>query len=148
MRIGKRSPISTIGLSLMTFAVCFAQEPTLRLFDVSSDPDFRSYKEVVTAFARKHRPRAENTFCVLGFRTGDNMKAAWVVWQQGNRIILWEGGELDSSRRKIDLKSDVVATEEALHGSTYLVTQAWVADIKSACDRSGVRVQVHRKIRR
>jgi hypothetical protein len=52
-----------------------------------------------------------------------------------------EGG-LDASRLKIDLRSDVVPSDSDLHGSTYLVTSAWVEKITSACERSGVKVHV------
>jgi hypothetical protein len=95
-------------------------------------------------FARKHRPGAENDFCVEGYTTTDNLKSAWVIWRQGKQIILWEGqkGGLDASRLKIDLRSDVVPSDSDLHGSTYLVTSAWVEKITSACERSGVKVHV------
>jgi hypothetical protein len=146
MQAVKRTLISIIPLSLITLALGFAQEPSLKPFDVASDADFRNYEQVVTAYAHKHRSKADNTFCLLGFRAGDNSKSAWIIWKEGRQIILWEGGpDLDSSRRKISLKSDVVATEKDLHGSTYLVTQAWVSDITSTCDRSGAKVRVPKK---
>jgi hypothetical protein len=148
MRAAKRWLSSIIRLSLVTLAVAFAQEPSqLKLFGLTSDADFRNYKQVVTAYARKHRPYAENTFCVLGFQSDDNLKGAWVIWPEGKQIVLWEGGELDSSRRKLDLKTDVVATEEDLHGSTYRVTQAWVKEVTALCGRSGVTVRVPKKVK-
>lgn len=146
MQAGNRRLISIIPLSLVAFVLGVAQGPGLKPFDITSDADFRDYKQVVTKYAHKHRSKAENTFCVLGFRTGDNSKSAWIIWKEGKQIILWEGSpDLDSSRRKINLKSDVVAAEKDLHGSTYLVTQAWVSDISSTCDRSGVKVRVPKK---
>jgi hypothetical protein len=113
-------------------------------FDLASDPDFRNYRQVVTVFARKHRPGAANDFCIEGYTTSDNLKSAWVIWRQGEQIILWEGQKdgLDASRAKIDLRSDVVPTDVDLHGSTYLVTKAWVEKITSTCDRFGVKVHV------
>lgn len=148
MQAGKCLLISLLLLSLMTFTVTFAQELGLKLFDVVSDADFQNYEQVITDYARKYQPKKENTFCVFGFWSDDNVKGAWIVWQEGKQIILWEGGEeLDSSRRKINLKSDVVATENELHGSTYLVTQAWVGNITDTCDRSGVKVRVPKKVK-
>jgi hypothetical protein len=142
MQAWNRRLISIIPLSLVAFVLGVAQGPGLKPFDITSDADFRDYEQVVTKYAHKHRSKAENTFCVLGFRTGDYSKSAWIIWKEGKQIILWEGSpDLDSSRRKINLKSDVVAAEKDLHGSTYLVTQAWVSDIISTCDRSGVKFE-------
>jgi hypothetical protein len=120
------------------------EEPDFKVFDLAADPDFRDHKQVITEFARKHRPGAENDFCVVGYLTPDNLKSAWVIWRQGAQVILWEGGSagLDSSRRKINLRSDVVRTENDLHGSTYLVTKAWVQKVTTTCDRSGVKVHI------
>ena len=148
MHTGTRWLSSIILIGLVTFAVGFAQEPRLKPFDLTSDTDFRNYEHVVTGYARQHRPKAENTFCVLGFLTDDNLKSAWIIWPEGNQIVLWEGGgELDSSRRKINLKSDVVVTEKDLHGSTYLVTRAWVRNITDTCDRSGAKVRVPKTVK-
>jgi hypothetical protein len=139
------SSIALLGLATFTM-MAFAQDLDVNSFDVTTDPDFQNYRQVLTTFAAKHRPNAENTFCVLGLLSRDNTKGAWVFWREGNRIIFWEGSpDLDSSRRKLNLKSDVVATVDDLHGSTYRVTQSWVADMTNICDRSGVKVQVPKK---
>jgi hypothetical protein len=148
MQRSKRCLRCLTVIGLVTFSVAFAQEPAINQFDLRSDADFRNYENVVTGYARQHRPNGENTFCVLGFRTDDNAKGAWIIWQEGDQIILWEGGgEIDSSRRKINLKSDVVPTEKDLHGSTYLVTQAWVKNIADSCDRSGLKVRVPKTLK-
>ena len=111
-------------------------------FKLTSDPNFKNYKQVLMRFAHKHRPHRENTFCVVGISSAEG-KSAWVFWQQGGEIILWEGADtLDSSRRVIHLKSDVVPSEADLHGSTYLVTKSWVAQLSETCSRSGVQVRI------
>ncbi len=116
-----------------------------RAFDFGTDPAFRDYKHVLTQLAHKHRPQAENDFCISGFYTRDNLKSAWVIWRQGRQMILWEGQpDLDDSRRDLHLASDVVPTEDDLHGSTYRVTKAWVEKITAACEQSGVKVHVPR----
>jgi hypothetical protein len=120
------------------------QSPDAKMFNVASDPDFKNYQQVVTRFAKKHRPKAENNFCIIGSST-DNVKNAWVLWREGSQIILWEGGsDLDLSRRIIHLKSDVVPTEGDLHGSTYLVTKSWVDDLSRSCSRLGVKVHTRK----
>jgi len=138
-----RKLLVILPIGLLTFAPGFGQVPDLKPFDIKSDAGFRNYDQVISNYAHEHRPAEENNFCVLGFRTNDNLKSAWIIWHEGRQIILWEGGpDLDSSRRKINLKSDVVATERDLHGSTYLVTQSWVRRVTNGCDRSGVKVIV------
>ncbi len=118
-----------------------APAPVEKTFDIASDPDFGKFNRVVTRFAAKHRPGKENNFCILGFSV-EGTKSAWVVWREGGQILLWDGGDdLDRSRRVIHLKSDVVATEEDLHGSTYRVTKSWVDGLTRSCESPGVKVR-------
>jgi hypothetical protein len=136
----------SIGFPSALAAQTTSPEGELKVFDVSTAPDFQDYKRVLTNYARKHNPKSGNDFCVVGYLTSDDLKSAWVIWQQKRKIILWEGqNDLDLSRRRLDLKSDVVPTENDLHGSTYLVTKAWVKKITDACERSGTQVHVPRK---
>lgn len=124
-----------------------SQQAEVNVFDVAADPEFKNYKTVVSRFAAKHRPNAVNNFCVIGM-SADHTKNAWVLWREGKQIILWEGGgDLDLSRRIIHLPADVVPTESDLHGSTYLVTQSWVAALTTQCDHSGVKVRVGRMVK-
>ena len=115
-----------------------------KTFSVASDPGFSDYRHVTEVFARTHRPRAVNDFCIVGQKAADDTKSAWVIWKQGQEILLWDGNgnDLDSSQRIIRLKKDVVRTENDLHGSTHLVTRAWVEALSSMCDKSGAKVQI------
>jgi hypothetical protein len=135
--------ISAVALPAL-FVATLADAPDVKVFDVASDPNFNNYKQVVTQFAHKKRPKAANDFCVLGYIAGDDTRSAWVIWHQGGEIILWGGNnaDLDSSPRTLNLKSDVVPSESDLHGSTYLVTKAWVENVTATCDRSGEKVHV------
>jgi hypothetical protein len=138
-------PIATAHPLLL--AQTAAPEGDGRAFDLASDPAFRDYKHVLTEFAHKHRPKAENDFCISAFYTRDDRKSAWVIWRQGRQMILWEGQpDLDDSRRDLHLASDVVPTEDDLHGSTYRVTKAWVERMTAACEQSGVKVHVPRAL--
>jgi hypothetical protein len=122
------------------------QGAELKIFDLATAPDFQDYKRVLTGYAHEHNPKSGSDFCVVGYLTADGLKSAWVIWQQKRKIILWEGqNDLDLSRRKLDLKSDVVPTENDLHGSSYLVTKAWVEQITDVCERSGTQVHISRK---
>lgn len=86
-------------------------------------------------------------FCVVGTISEDGAKTAWVHWREGNMLILWEPGDeyqLARSRRKLDLATDVAATEGELNGSTYIVTRTWVNAITSACQRTGAHYLVEK----
>jgi hypothetical protein len=117
---------------------------SFNVFDVASDPQFASYKAAVKRYAWQQRPNYPNDFCVLGYKTRDELKNAFVVWRQGRQIIVWFGGDqaLSASQRILRLNKDVVPTESDLHGSTYLVTKAWVNEVTTTCDRSGIVVHV------
>lgn len=99
-------------------------------------------------------------FCVVGYRPAtvakpagaarstaqtNEVEFAWVYWRERNALILWEptthfeDSEPIYSRRVIDLEQDVVATEEEVGGSTYLVTRRWVDGVLSDCSRYGTQ---------
>lgn len=113
-------------------------------FDLSSDPHFASYEAVVREYVRRSGIKRASDVCVVGFVHADQSRSAWVVWLEGDRIVLWEEGDggLDRSRRTLDLTADVVATEDDVHGSTYLVTRVWVSDLTATCARAGRAVHV------
>lgn len=46
------------------------------------------------------------------------------------------------SKRILDLTRDVVATEAAVNGSTYLVTKAWVKEQQKKCAEFGTEVRI------
>ena len=109
-------------------------------FDFASDPDFKDYQRVVRRFGQQHRPQAPNHFCLIG-APQVKVRNVWVLWREGAEIILWQGGDdLNRSQRVTHLKSDVVPTENDLHGSTYLVTKSWVDQLFQRCDRFGIKI--------
>ncbi len=146
----------SICIGLLLIAIAFgvtgtatAQIATLQdhqsaKFDVRSEPSFRSYETVLRQLVQSHPLAAPNDFCILGQIADDNTKYAWVLWRQGRQVILWDGDgrDLKDARRKINLRTDVVATEGDLHGSTYLVTKRWVDALAWSCARDGVRVRI------
>lgn len=90
-------------------------------------------------------------FCIIGYN-GAEGRTAFVHWREGNRMIAWAGAEdpdyfadsIKSSRRDLDLATDVVATEADIAGSTYLVTRAWVARVQADCAAKGARYTISR----
>ena len=130
------------GLALWTRA-SGAEDSVLVTFDLASDPHFVNYKGVVESFARSKKIHGPAEFCVVGYLAGDT-KLAWVIWQKGHQIILWDGGHapLALSRRTIDLRKDVVKTQSEVGTSTYLMTQSWIDSLVSACNQFGKVVRL------
>jgi len=129
----------------LTYKESAAQDIVLGgTFNIASDMDFKNYQDVIRRFVRKHRLKTSEDFCIVGYIAADNSKLAWVLWDQGKEIILWEPGEsdLDLSRRKINLEKDVVDFDIDLHGSTYLVTRLWVDNLVTACSKDGTQLHV------
>lgn len=135
---------STNGFRMLAHAEHDTSPKDFTTFDIKSDSQFASYKTAVADYAKAKHSKTANDFCVLGYLTGDNLKNAFVIWKQGRQIIVWYGGDqsLADSQRIINLRSDVVPTEDDLHGSTYLVTKAWVAEVTTTCNSDGVKVHV------
>ena len=71
-------------------------------------------------------------------------KIAWIIWKQRSELILWEAGEsdVDMSRRRLNLKKDVVGSDAELRGSTYLVTKAWVDGVVKDCASHGAQLHL------
>ena len=67
-----------------------------------------------------------------------------LIWPDGQQIIDWGGNDsaLADSTSIVHLKTDVVPTEDDLHGSTYLVTRKWVNDQRAICKKNGETVQI------
>src|SRR6266436_5376745 len=135
--------VAFVLCTLASSAQTARPETTYKVFDVASDPEFQDYKRIVTEYVYKDKPASASDICLVGYLEHGNVKIAWVIWHQRRQIILWEGqDDLNSSRRIIYLKKDVVPTENDLHGSTYLVTKAWVKQVTTDCSNAGVKLHV------
>jgi hypothetical protein len=118
--------------------------PLHETFDIRSDPDFGNYQKILKPLAEKYRPGRPNDFCIVGYQVSAESKIAWIIWKQRSELILWEAGEsdVDMSRRRLNLKKDVVGSESELRGSTYLVTKAWVNSVVNDCASHGIRLHL------
>lgn len=135
--------VALVLYTLVSSAQTARPEATYNVFDVASDFEFQDYKRIVTEYVYKNKPASASDICIVGYIEHGNVKTAWVIWHQRRKIILWEGqNDLDWSRRILDLKKDVVPTENDLHGSTYLVTKAWVKQLTTDCAHSGVKLHI------
>jgi hypothetical protein len=123
-------------------------------FDTAADPDFGPATvplRVMMAEAGVPRGRVEK-FCIVGYQYSGGEQMAYVHWPRGRRLILWDGAtdpvtraqSIARSRRPWDLRKDVVADENAVGGSTYRVTKAWVARKIDDCAKHGRQYRVAR----
>lgn len=117
-------------------------------FDFRRDEGFHSPVPALQRWLarRPHPPRGLQHFCVVGYRFEDGSTLAWVHWQEGRMLLLWEGSDPEAredalvrSRRQLSLDTDVVPTEDEVHGSTYLLTKPWVDALLADCARAGFR---------
>jgi hypothetical protein len=145
-----------IGRRLLAFSFCMgaclpmlgqAEAPPSSIgqtFSLDQSNDFSNYKSVVRKYLQKQKPHVAVDACVLRLIADDRSKFAWVLWEQGNELILYEDGETDlsRSRRRLNLKKDVVASESDLHGSTYLITRDWLDQIQSSCRQHGAQLHI------
>ena len=112
-------------------------------FKLSSNPDFSKYRPALVDYLHSQHYRKATRFCVFGTKDDGNVTAT-VIWPDGQQIIDWGGNDsaLADSTSIVHLKTDVVPTENDLHGSTYLVTRKWVNDQQAICKKSGETVQI------
>jgi hypothetical protein len=129
------------ALTALTGATCRADTTNpylLQSFELNDEPHFSNYNLVVGRYLRLHGNLKPAKACVIGVTVDGRNDSAWVIWQGGGRLILWEGeDDLDRSRRNLSLHEDVVADDDAVGGSTYLVSRPWVVALESLCIRSG-----------
>ncbi len=129
-------------LILLTTAIClghssaFAHPWQPKILHISESSHFSHPVEILSKLLAVKGKVKHNSFCVISHEDV-NYKYAWVYWQEGKAIILWEPSkeivDLATSRRYIHLPQDVVANEADLHGSTYLVTSQWVNSLLKDC---------------
>jgi hypothetical protein len=119
-----------------------AQEGTF--FSVRNHRHYPEPEKRLEVLVRARGSQKLNHFCAIGYRLPGGSEVAWVLWEEGKAVILWEGSadpeypvELALSRRYLDLDKDVVATAEEVGSSTYLVTREWVKGITRDCEAHG-----------
>jgi hypothetical protein len=130
------------ALMLPTIAISASTDSDT--FKVSDDKEFSGYREPLVAYLRNRHTTTLARVCILGEQGADGSKWAWVIWPKGRKMILWGGGDssMISSRRILDLKRDVVASEPEVKGSTYLVTRRWVEQQQARCNQFGTQVEI------
>lgn len=117
---------------------------SLKVFDVTKDSNFFPYHQLLVDFLKSQRIHKINNFCILGEEYMDRTKSAWIIWHEGKKLILWDGHNepLSESRRILDLNHDVVLDISDINGSNYLVTRAWVEQLKTRCEAQGIKTRI------
>jgi hypothetical protein len=122
-----------IAVALTT---AFAQEMTP--VNVGAIQEFAKPESALRELVNAKKGGATNNFCIVGYKDEAGTVTAWVHWVERNALIFWEPPEpLAQSRRYLDLRRDVVASDDQLKGSTYLVTKPWVKRLLADCKAVG-----------
>lgn len=140
--------ISSASLAEEAFPEAFEQKPVSRFVPSSSEffgPLAPAAKRLVQAEKRNHRPQH---FCAIGYQYADGSIKVWVHWQEGKRLILWQGNTdpemrekgLIHTNRDLQLGKDTVARAEDIQGSTFLETRAWWESVAKDCAAHGEKV--------
>ena len=138
---------AVLAVGCLTGSATFAQGQHDVVFATDSAEYFGDPLPALQLLVRqKSAPRvARHHFCIVGFESPDSSRRAWVLWFEARRMLLWDGATdpvsaraaLVHARRTIDLRTDVVKDQSALAGSGYLVTRAWVDELRSVCATRG-----------
>jgi hypothetical protein len=137
-------PSAIAAISLLMVASCLAAEGNAGTFNISDDASFAGYRAPLIEYLRSRHRATGTQVCVLGEYGDDGSRWAWVIWPQGNTMLLWAGGtsSMVGSRRILDLRKDVVKSEDELRGSNYLVTRGWVKSQETRCKTQGTVARV------
>lgn len=121
-------------------------------FSILGNPGYPRPREVFENLATDKGTATVNHFHVVGHRLKDGSDCAWVYWEEGRAIILWEPTRypeypvnLSISRRFLSLDRDLVATDKEIKGSTCLVTRKWAEDMIKACKKHGDHFVITKK---
>ena len=110
---------------------------------IKGDPRFNDVRSELARLVRRDGPAGVNRLCVVAYRRpGRNV--AYVYWPDRMQVADWEGGDILAQWRPLHILRDVVPDLEAVGGSTYLVTRAWVEGVVGDCYRHGDWYRIRR----
>lgn len=124
-------------------------EEVWEVLSLSGLPQYHHPKRAVAGFLKQHKAKGKrNHFCIIAYRirrANQNTDVAYVHWPEGQQLILWEpvvqGQPVENgliySRRQWDLRTDVVATDNDINGSSYLISKPWLQRVEADCVAKG-----------
>ena len=153
---------TTIAILLLSmwFGPNLAQAQKTNYYPFASRSDYFSKLHVIRGFVRRYGRSRVNQLFVATTDSGDGAtKGLYGYWPEGHSILLLDHFDpvLDSGKEltdydwleyktRIDLRTDVVATERDVGWSSYLVDRPWVRRIINVCLRSGRKITIRRKL--
>ncbi|MFZ6746392.1 hypothetical protein ACO0LC_24435 [Undibacterium sp. JH2W] len=102
-------------------------------------------QQFVTRYARNTKSALQHIH-IANVQMENGETGLYAYWKEDQSILILQFFEYPSDKpglswlhhkARIDLKTDVVATEEQMNGSTYLVTSAWAQHIVDSCIKQG-----------
>ena len=122
-----------------------------------SQHDYESKLHVIRVLVNRYGRVRSNRIFVAKEDSGDGRMALYGYWPEGHSILLVDhynpvydnGKEITDYewleyKTRIDLRTDVVATEKDIAGSSYLVDRLWAKRIINACLKSGRQIMIRR----
>lgn len=110
-------------------------------------------QQFVSQYA-SHPKNAVQHIHIARVKTDTGETALYGYWKEDQSILIVQFFAHPSEetgllwlhhKARIDLKTDVVATEEEMSGSNYLVTRAWADNIVNTCLQQGQLLLLKRK---
>lgn len=134
-------------LTILIGTAAIAQGRSEPHFDVTTkqamDKGFAPPPEALRKYLVAHEaPKTVQHFCVVGYGTKASGIDVHVHWREGMRLTRWEKTAYNGiesllmGRDDLSLKTDIVATQEQIGGSTYLQPRAWANKIISECKKT------------
>ena len=135
-------------LSLIIFIFSFGIFVSAQSIPVRKHSNFSGISATLKELVRKNGKFSRNDFYISDVKS-DSGEFAYAYWKQDKSIIILnlplEKDLADYywlySKARIDLLTDVVPTENDIHGSSFLVDRPWVNKILSSC-RNGYRLSI------
>lgn len=102
-------------------------------------------QQFVSHYAGNAKAKPQHIY-IASIKTESGENTLYAYWKEDQSILLMnfftqaveeEGLSWLHHKARVDLKTDVVATEAEMSGSNYLVTRAWADNIIQACRERG-----------
>ncbi|MFZ6731251.1 hypothetical protein ACO0LG_04935 [Undibacterium sp. Ji42W] len=112
-------------------------------------------QQFVSHYAGNAKNKPQHIY-IASVKTESGENTVYAYWKEDQSILIMnfftqvveeDGLSWLHHKARIDLKTDVVATEAEMSGSNYLVTRAWAANIIKTCRERG-RVLVFKAVHR
>ena len=113
-----------------------------RWTSIAETEGFAGWRQELRRIASAPTAPRRSTFCVVVDRAEPEDPVATVYWREGRTVFSYGRSRepmspLTHAGPPIDLRRDVVARPEAIAGSTFRETSAWVRGRLNACRRFG-----------